>query len=131
MPVSEWRSAVRFDDHGPGVTVLHESAELKVVLVGLRAGQQLPVHPGPAASFTFLNGEAVMVVGDGEVPVAAGGIVICRPVPTVRYVRSPTRCSSETSATRARSKGPTEQRQSPELLRRVTRARHMPGPSSS
>lgn len=79
MPVSEWRSAVRFDDHGPGVTVLHESAELKVVLVGLRAGQQLPVHPGPAASFTFLDGEAVMVVGDGEVPVAAGGIVI---VPT-------------------------------------------------
>ncbi len=45
------------------MVVFHESTELTVVLVGLRAGQSLPVQPGPAASFLFLDGEAVMVVG--------------------------------------------------------------------
>lgn len=76
MSTAQWRSRVRFDDNGPGVTVLHESGELKVVLVGLRTGQELPVHLGPAASFAFLDGKAAMVVGDDEVPVAAGDIVI-------------------------------------------------------
>lgn len=80
MPVwPQWGEAVRFGDGGPGVTLLHESEELKVVLVGLRAGQDLPVHPGPAASFVFLQGEAVMTVGDDEVPAAAGAVVV---VPT-------------------------------------------------
>jgi len=45
------------------VVVFHESTKLTVVLVGLRAGQSLPVQPGPAASFLFLDGEAVTVVG--------------------------------------------------------------------
>ncbi len=76
---SQWQDAVRFRPDGPGVNVLHESAELKVVLVGLRAGQSLPVHPGPAASFLFLAGDAVMVVGDDEVPTGAGGIVVVPP----------------------------------------------------
>lgn len=77
MPLwPEWRGAVRFNPGGPGVTLLHESAELKVVLVGLRAGQSLPVHPGPAASFHFLDGAAVMVIGDDEVHVSAGAIVV-------------------------------------------------------
>lgn len=77
MPAwSEWREAVRFSRDGPGVTLLHESQELKVVLVALHAGQLLPVHPGPAASFLFLEGEASMTVGDDEVAVAAGSVVV-------------------------------------------------------
>src|ERR1035437_846923 len=43
----DWRSTVAFSEDGPGVTLLHESPELKVVLVGLGVGQALPVHPGP------------------------------------------------------------------------------------
>ena len=88
MPTwSSWQEAVRFDDGGPGVTLLHESEELKVVLVGLRAGQALPVHPGPAASFVFLQGEAVMVVGEDEVRVAAGTVVVV-PSGAARAVRA-------------------------------------------
>ena len=49
-----WRSTVTFSEDGPGVTLMHESPELKVVLVGLGVGQSLPVHPGPSASFHFL-----------------------------------------------------------------------------
>jgi quercetin dioxygenase-like cupin family protein len=77
MPVwPSWREAVRFDDARPGVTLLHESVELKVVLVGLRTGQALPAHPGPAASFVFLQGEATMVVGDEEVSAEAGSVIV-------------------------------------------------------
>lgn len=75
----QWREAVQFNDAVPGVNLLHESSELKVVLVGLRAGQALPAHVGPAASFAFLDGEAVMAVGDDEVSTTAGAIVV---VPT-------------------------------------------------
>ena len=80
MPVwSDWRSTVRFGDDGPGVTVLYESSELKVVLVGLRAGQSLPEHPGPAASFHFLDGAAVMSVDSERIEVTAGATVVVPP----------------------------------------------------
>jgi quercetin dioxygenase-like cupin family protein len=82
-----WEQAVHFDDAGPGVTLLHESDELKVVLVGLRAGQALPVHPGPAASFVFLQGEAVMVIGPDEVGAPAGAVVVV-PSGAARAVRA-------------------------------------------
>ncbi len=86
----DWRGAVTFSAEGPGVTVLHESPELKVVLVGLEVGQALPVHPGPAASFHFLDGEGVMVVGSEEVEVAAGATAIV-PTGASRGVRATSR----------------------------------------
>lgn len=90
MPVwQQWREAVRFDAHGPGVTVLHESDELKTVLVGLHAGQQLPVHLGPAACFVFLDGDAVVMVGAEEIPVSGGGLVVV-PTGANRAVRAVT-----------------------------------------
>ena len=88
MPVwPSWGEAVQFGDGGPGVTLLHESDELKVVLVGLRAGQSLPVHPGPAASFVFLQGEADMMVGEDEIRAAAGTVVVV-PSGAARAVRA-------------------------------------------
>lgn len=86
----DWRTAVAFSAGGPGVTVLHESPDLKVVLVGLEAGQALPVHPGPAASFHFLDGDGVMVVGAEEVGVTAGATVVVPPG-ALRAVRATSR----------------------------------------
>ncbi len=83
----DWRGTVEFSDDGPGVTVLHESAELKVVLVGLGAGQALPVHPGPAASFHILDGKGVVVVDDEEIAVSAGATVVA-PTGSRRAVRA-------------------------------------------
>ena len=57
------------------------------MLVGFRAVQVLPVHPGPASSFTFLHGEAVMVVGDAEVRTTASAIVVV-PTGALRPVRA-------------------------------------------
>lgn len=86
----DWRSTVTFSDEGPGVTMLHESADLKVVLVGLEAGQALPVHPGPAASFHILDGEGVVVVDDEEAAVT-GGVTVVVPPGARRAVRASSR----------------------------------------
>ncbi len=72
----DWRAVTRPDEAGPNVTVLHQSDTLKVLLVGLAAGQALPPHPGPAASFHFLEGEASVLVGDETVNVSAGATVV-------------------------------------------------------
>ena len=91
MPVwRNWNDTVRFNADGPGVALLHESAELKVVLVALEPGQALPAHPGPAASFHFLDGHGVMLVGTDEVAVAAGTTVVVPPG-QVRSVRATSR----------------------------------------
>jgi quercetin dioxygenase-like cupin family protein len=73
---SDWRSIVAPRDDGPDVAVLHESAELKVVLVALAAGQALPAHPGPAASFHILSGTGAVVIDGVAHPVSAGATVI-------------------------------------------------------
>ncbi len=72
----DWRAVVAVRDIGPDVAVLHESAELKVVLVALAAGQGLPAHPGPAASFHILSGTGTVVVDEVEHPVSAGATVV-------------------------------------------------------
>jgi len=85
----DWRGTAQFSAQAPGVTVLHESTELKVVLVALSPGQGLPVHPGPAASFHILDGEGVVVVDDEQIPVSAGAIVVV-PTGARRAVRAGT-----------------------------------------
>lgn len=83
----DWRDTVVFSENGPGVTTLHVSPELKVVLVGLNVGQALPVHDGPSALFHILEGAGVMVVGSEEVEVAAGATVVV-PTGAARGVRA-------------------------------------------
>ena len=72
----DWRTVVAARDSGPDVAVLHESAELKVVLVALAAGQGLPPHPGPTASFHILSGTGAVVIDEVEHPVSAGATVV-------------------------------------------------------
>lgn len=86
----DWRNTVIFSANGPGVTTLHASAELKVVLVGLNVGQALPQHEGPAALFHILDGTGVMTVGADAVDVAADVIVVV-PSGAVRGVRATTK----------------------------------------
>jgi quercetin dioxygenase-like cupin family protein len=86
----DWRDTVSYSAAGPGVTLLHESDELKVVLVGLEPGQALPPHPGPAASFQVLSGEGVIAVDDEQVSVTAGAIVVV-PSGALRSVRAVSR----------------------------------------
>jgi quercetin dioxygenase-like cupin family protein len=86
----DWRTTVSFSSTAPDVTVLHESAELKVVLVGLEPGQALPVHPGPAAAFHFLYGAGVITVNGEQITVSAGATVVA-PSGALRTVRAASR----------------------------------------
>ena len=85
----DWRDAVEFTRGRPGITVLHESTEMKTVLVALGAGQRLPAHPGPAACFHILRGTGAVLVDDDEIAVAAGATVIA-PTGSRRSVRADT-----------------------------------------
>lgn len=84
---ADWHQVVAHREAGPDVAVLHESPELKVVLVALAAGQALPDHPGPAASFHVLSGAGAVVVDGVEHRVAAGATVVAAPG-TRRAVRA-------------------------------------------
>lgn len=86
----DWHSAVTFSRAGPGVSLLHDAAELKVVLVGLEPGQVLPEHVGPSASFYFLDGHGAMIVGAEEIDVDAGAIVVV-PTGEARGIRAGSR----------------------------------------
>ncbi|MGH9110603.1 MAG: cupin domain-containing protein [Acidimicrobiales bacterium] len=77
--VPDWRSVAQAGDDGPGVSLLHESPELKVVLVALGAGQGLPDHPGPAACFHFLDGRGEVLIDGRPEAVSAGATVIVPP----------------------------------------------------
>ncbi|HEX7355039.1 MAG TPA: cupin domain-containing protein [Mycobacteriales bacterium] len=85
----DWRTVVQVREEGPDVTLLHESAELKVVLVALAAGQGLPEHPGPAACFHILEGEGVVLVDGDEIRVSAGATAVV-PTGSIRAVRATT-----------------------------------------
>lgn len=73
---SDWRDAVGQAGDAPAVTVLHESAELKTVLVALSSGQELPAHPGPAACFHILDGNGTITVDDQDFSVSSGATVV-------------------------------------------------------
>lgn len=68
--------AVQFNPDGPGVQLLHIDDKMKVLLVGLEPGQSLPPHEGPGASFSFLSGSGIMVIGDDEITVEAGSLAV-------------------------------------------------------
>lgn len=80
--VADWHSLAHAQDDGPNISLLHESPELRVLLVALAAGQGLPEHPGPATCFHFLDGEGEVVVDGQAVAVAAGATMI---VPSGAY----------------------------------------------
>jgi quercetin dioxygenase-like cupin family protein len=75
----DWRQIIAVADPGTVLTVLHESAQLKVVLVSLPAGRELPSHAGAAASFHILDGTGVVVLDGVEHSVRAGVTVIAKP----------------------------------------------------
>ncbi len=74
--VPEWRERVVFSTGGPQPQVLHEDDKIKVVLVGLEPGSEIPVHPGDAGVYHFLEGEGEMAVANEVFAVKAGSTVI-------------------------------------------------------
>jgi hypothetical protein len=82
----DWRSAVTFSEGGPGVTLLHESPELKVVLVARRWAGPAGSH-GTSAWFHFFDGEGVMDFGTDAVE----GATVVVPTGALRGLRAMSR----------------------------------------
>lgn len=72
----DWKTSVVFSPNGPQPQVLLENTQLKVVLVGLEAGQKLPPHPQTLAIYHFLQGTGWMIVDDERYSISAGATII-------------------------------------------------------
>jgi len=65
-----------FSADGPKPQFLIDTPHFKVLVVGLEAGQQIPLHPGEAAMYHFLAGEGLMTVGEETFAIKPGVTVI-------------------------------------------------------
>ncbi len=68
-----------FDSAGPRPQFLVDSEKLKVLVVGLEPGQQLPPHPEALAVYHFLAGAGTMTVNGVDYPVESGATVVAPP----------------------------------------------------
>jgi quercetin dioxygenase-like cupin family protein len=86
----DWRDKVIFSAPGPQPQVLHEDDKVKVVVVGLEAGSQIPAHSSSAGVYHFLEGAGQMAVGDEVFAVQAGATLVI-PDGATRGLRAQTR----------------------------------------
>lgn len=68
-----------FDSSGPRPQFLVDSEKLKVIVVGLESGQQIPAHPETLAVYQFLSGEGTMIVNGVDYAVSAGATIVAPP----------------------------------------------------
>jgi mannose-6-phosphate isomerase-like protein (cupin superfamily) len=69
---ADTKSRAVFATDGPKPQFLVETPKFKALVVGLEAGGQIPVHPGEAALYHFLEGEGMMTVADETFAFQAG-----------------------------------------------------------
>ncbi|HMS00420.1 MAG TPA: cupin domain-containing protein [Anaerolineales bacterium] len=70
------KSKAVFSTDGPKPQFLIDAPQFKALVVGLEAGQQIPVHPGETAMYHFLEGEGLMTVGEETFAIKPGVTVI-------------------------------------------------------
>ena len=73
---NNWQEIITFSKDGPQPKKLLETKTLTAVMVGLEAGQKLPPHPAPAATYHFLAGSGQMIVDGEQLAVGAGATVV-------------------------------------------------------
>ena len=64
-----------FSAEGPKPQFLVDNPAFKVLVVGLEAGQQVPLHSAELAMYYFLEGEGLMTVGDENYAARPGVMV--------------------------------------------------------
>ena len=70
------KSIAVFAPDGPKPQFLIQTPQFKALVVGLEAGQQIPVHPGEAAMYHFLAGERLMTVEEETFAIKPGVTVV-------------------------------------------------------
>jgi mannose-6-phosphate isomerase-like protein (cupin superfamily) len=69
---ADTKSKAVFAADGPKPQFLVNTPKFKALVVGLEAGGQIPLHPGEAAMYHFLEGEGLMTVGDETFAIKPG-----------------------------------------------------------
>lgn len=88
--VKDTKARAVFGADGPQPQFLIETPQLTGLVVGLEAGQQIPLHPGEAALYHFLEGEGLMTVGD-ETFAIQPGVTVLAPAGAPRGINARTR----------------------------------------
>jgi quercetin dioxygenase-like cupin family protein len=70
------KSKAVFAVDGPKPQFLIDTPKFKALVVGLEAGAQIPVHPGEAAMYHFLEGTGLMTVDEEAFEIKPGVTVI-------------------------------------------------------
>ena len=70
------KSKAVFAPDGAKPQFLLDTPQFKALVVGLEAGQQIPVHAGEAAMYHFLEGEGLMTVGEETFDIKPGVTVV-------------------------------------------------------
>lgn len=79
-----------FSSEGPKPQFLIDTPQFKALVVGLEAGGQIPVHPGEAAMYHFLEGTGLMTIGDESFEIKPG-VTIVAPSGMKRGINAKTR----------------------------------------
>ncbi len=73
---TEVKAKAVFSTEGPKPQFLINTPQFKALVVGLEAGGQIPVHPGEAAMYHFLEGDGLMTVGEETFAIKPGVTVV-------------------------------------------------------
>ncbi len=70
----------RFSSEGPVKEFLHDSPEMKMALLCMEPGQEIPPHGAPSrVMMQVLEGEGEFTVGSEKIKGVAGSILPCNP----------------------------------------------------
>ena len=74
--IDNTKGRAAFGEEGPKPQFLINAPGFEALVVGLKAGQQIPVHPAELAMYHFLEGTGSMTVGDETFKIQPGVTVI-------------------------------------------------------
>lgn len=70
----------QFSTDRPVTRLLYDAPEMRVVVFGLEAGQEIPPHTAPSRVLLhLLQGRGVFLTGKGEEPAYPGAFVVTEP----------------------------------------------------
>ncbi len=87
---ADTKSKAVFGNNETKPQMLLDTPTFKALVVGLNAGQQIPVHPSDAAMYHFLEGEGLMIVGEETFDIKPG-VTIVTPKNVKRGINAKTR----------------------------------------
>ena len=76
LDFAETKAKAVFATDGLKPQFLIDTPNFKALVVGLEVGGQIPVHPGEAAMYHFLEGTGLMTVGDEVFEIKQGVTIV-------------------------------------------------------